>query len=127
MTEQKKKRVGRPSKKALAANKAGNRGKVGRPPGDAAVMNEYKSMMLTSPKSPKILAKILDAALDDDHKNQSAAWKIFADRAIPIGLFDDGTKKAPSGVTITINTVEGNNVAINEDPVDAEYEEVDDA
>jgi hypothetical protein len=120
-----KKRVGRPSKKALESKLPGKRGKVGRPPGDAAVMSQYKAMMLTSPKSPKVLAKILDACLDDDHKNQAAAWRIFADRAIPISLFDDGTKKAPSGVTITINTVEGNNVAINEEPVDAEYEEVD--
>jgi|TARA_R110000796_G_scaffold209536_1_gene325859 hypothetical protein len=126
MTEQKK-RVGRPSKKALKANTSGTRGKVGRPKGDAGIMNEYKAMMLTSPKSPKILSKILDAALDDDHKNQAAAWKIFAERAIPIGLFDDGTKKAPSGVTITINTVDGNSVAINEDPIDGDYEEVDDA
>ena len=125
MTEQKK-RVGRPTKKALKANTSGSRGKVGRPKGDAGIMNEYKAMMLTSPKSPKILAKILDAALDDDHKHQSVAWKLFADRAIPIGLFEDGTKKAPSGVTITINTVDGNSVAINEDPIEGEYEDLED-
>jgi|TARA_R110002153_G_scaffold240076_1_gene394609 hypothetical protein len=121
MTE-KKKRVGRPTNKELDANTNGKRNKVGRPPGVAAALKEYQAMMVTSPKSRKVLQKILDAALDDDHKFQSAAWKIVADRIVPLGMFDTGDAKKPSGISITINTVDAQEVIVEE----AEYEKVDD-
>ena len=122
MTE-KKKRVGRPTNKELDANTNGKRNKVGRPPGVAAALKEYTAMMVTSPKSRKVLQKILDAAIDDDHKNQAAAWKIVADRIVPLGMFDTGDAKKPSGISITINTVDAQEVNIVEE---AEYEKVDD-
>ena len=46
---------GRPRKSDVAASKKGNRNAVGRPKGDAAVINEYKARMLASPKSRKVL------------------------------------------------------------------------
>ena len=76
------KRVGRPSKKDVSSVKKGNRNSVGRPKGDAATINEYKARMLASPKSRKVLDSILNAALDDDHKNQAAAWKLCMDRLL---------------------------------------------
>ena len=121
MTE-KKKRVGRPSKKELESNTVGKSKKLGRPAGVAAALKEYQAMMVTSPKSRKVLQKILDAALDDDHKFQSAAWKIVSDRILPLGMFDTGDAKKPSGISITINTVDAKEVSIAEE---AEYEEVD--
>ena len=122
MTE-KKKRVGRPTKAELDSNTNGKRNKVGRPKGVAHALKEYQAMMVTSPKSRKVLQKILDAALDDDHKFQSAAWKIVADRIVPLGMFDTGDAKKPSGISITINTVDAQEVNIVEE---AEYEKVDD-
>ena len=122
MTE-KKKRVGRPTNKELDANTNGKRNKVGRPKGVAHALKEYQAMMVTSPKSRKVLQKILDAALDDDHKFQSAAWKIVADRIVPLGMFDTGDAKKPSGISITINTVDAKEVNIVEE---ADYEEIDD-
>ena len=74
-TEQPRRR-GRPPKKTVAENKKGNRVARGRPKGDAAIINEYKARMLASPKSKKVLDKIFDAALDDEHKHQAAAWKL---------------------------------------------------
>ena len=62
---------GRPKKKEVEAVKKGNRRAVGRPKGDAGIMNEYKARMLASPKSRKVLDAIFSAALDDDHKNQA--------------------------------------------------------
>jgi hypothetical protein len=104
MTE--KRRVGRPRKTDVAAKKAGNRGVVGRPKGDAAVINEYKARMLNSPKSRKVLEKIFDAALDDEHKHQSAAWKLIADRIVPASYFErDKIGGGKSGINITIATV----------------------
>ena len=54
MTDVVKKRGrGRPRKSEVAAVKPGNKGQVGRPKGDAAIINEYKARMLASPKSRK--------------------------------------------------------------------------
>ena len=122
MTE-KKKRVGRPTKAELDSNTNGKRKQVGRPPGVAAALKEYTAMMVTSPKSRKVLQKILDAAVDDDHKNQAAAWKIVADRIVPVSMFDTGDAKKPSGISITINTVDAQEVSITPE---AEYTEVED-
>lgn len=93
---------GRPKKSELEAVKAGNRGQVGRPKGDAAILNEYKARMLASPKSAKVLEKILDAALTDTHPHQAAAWKIVADRIIPVSAFDTA-KNSGSTPQISIN------------------------
>jgi hypothetical protein len=94
---------GRPKKDSVLAKKAGNRGKVGRPKGDAAIMNEYKARMLASPKSAKVLEKIFEAALDDDHKAQSAAWKIVVDRIMPVGMFEKDVLQSGGKSSIQIN------------------------
>lgn len=126
------KKVGRPRKKDLESNTKGNRGKVGRPKGDAAKMNEYKAMMLTSPKSELIIAKIADAALDDDHKNQSAAWKLWMDRMLPVSMFDKDAGRGGGGVKIHVEVV-GGDATVNvgdddevepEEAIDGEFEEV---
>ena len=117
----------RPTKKQIAKNKKGNRGAIGRPKGDAAIMNEYRARMLTSPKSKHILTKIMDAALDDDHKHQAVAWKLVTERVLPITLFDPKRAKAAGGVNITITTAEGNSVSIGEsdsEAIDGVYDEV---
>lgn len=93
---------GRPKKTDLEAVKSGNRGKVGRPAGDAAIINEYKARMLASPKSAKVLETILDAALTEGHPNQAAAWKIVVDRIVPVSAFDQ-TKNAGGTPQISIN------------------------
>lgn len=93
MTERK---IGRPVKQT--AKKA-----VGRPKGDAAIINEYKQRMLASPKSRKVLDSILDAALNDDHKYQSQAWKIVADRILPVSAFEADMKKTGGKSAIQIN------------------------
>ena len=95
---------GRPSTAAIKKKTSGSRKKVGRPKGDKGIMDEYKARMLNSPKSKHVLKKILDAALDDEHKHQAVAWKIVSDRIVPVSNFeakDTGT----GGIAITINTV----------------------
>ena len=100
--ERKKKR-GRPRKTDVEAVKKGNRGVRGRPKGDAAIINEYKARMLASPKSAKVLEKIFDAALDDEHKHQAAAWKIITDRVIPTATFEKDVVKGAGKNAIQIN------------------------
>ena len=104
MTEEIKKRGrGRPRKSEVAAVKPGNKGQVGRPKGDAAIINEYKARMLASPKSRKVLETIFDAALDNDHKNQAAAWKLVMDRILPVGAFEKDVVKDSGRNAIQIN------------------------
>ena len=103
VSEEPKRCRGRPKKTALAAVKKGNRGVRGRPKGDAAVMNEYKARMLASPKSAKVLESIFNAALDDDHKNQAAAWKLVMDRVAPTAMFEKEVVQGTSRSAIQIN------------------------
>jgi len=95
-------KIGRPKKTEIAELKSGNRGKVGRPAGDAAIINEYKARMLASPKSAKVLEKILDAALNDEHQHQAAAWRLVVDRILPVSAFDQA-KQGGSMPQISIN------------------------
>ena len=103
MTDTPKRGRGRPKKAEVAAVKKGNRAVRGRPKGDAAIMNEYKARMLASPKSAKVLEAIFNAALDDDHKNQAAAWKLVMDRVAPTALFEKDVVKDGGRSAIQIN------------------------
>ena len=105
MTEQEpvqKRKAGRPKKGEIVAKKRGNRELRGRPAGDKAIMDEYKARMLNSPKSARVLEAIFDAALDPDHKAQSAAWKLIVDRIVPISSFEQ-VKQGGSTPSISIN------------------------
>jgi len=118
------KRVGRPKKSAVDKVTKGKRNSVGRPKGDASVINEYKARMLASPKSRKVLDSILNAALDDDHKNQAAAWKLCMDRLLPVSYFEkDKETGGKSAINISITGVGGETTIIsgNDEPIDGEY------
>lgn len=120
-----KRKRGRPRKTDIEAKKAGNRKAVGRPKGDADAIREYKARLLASPKSRKVLDSILNAALDDDHKNQAAAWKLLVDRLMPLSYFDkDKIGGGRSSVNITITGVGGETTIIGdgeEDAIEGEY------
>ena len=99
----KKRGRGRPRKGEILEKTTGSRGKVGRPKGDASIINEYKARMLASPKSVKVLETIFEAALDNDHKNQAAAWKLVMDRILPVGAFEKEVIKDNGRSAIQIN------------------------
>ena len=99
-----KRRRGRPPKSEMVSRKKGTTGlSRGRPKGDAAIINEYKGRMLSSPKSRKVLDSIFDAALNDDHKNQAAAWKLVMDRILPTAVFENDVIKGAGKSAIQIN------------------------
>ena len=112
--EENKRGRGRPKKGEIVAVKNKNKGVLGRPKGDAAIINEYKIRMLNSPKSAKVLEAIFDAALNDDHKNQAAAWKIITDRIMPVSSFEQA-KAAGGTPSISINIT-----GLNQPTVEAE-------
>ncbi len=95
-----KRKAGRPKKSELTEIKESR--SVGRPKGEAAIINEYKLRMLNSPKSAKVLEAIYDAALNDEHKNQAAAWKLIVDRIVPVSAFE-AAKQGGGTPQISIN------------------------
>ena len=114
------KRKGRPPKAALKRPK----GVIGRPKGDAAIINDYKSRMLASPKSAKVLEAIFNAALDDEHKHQASAWKLIMDRVAPTAAFEQEVVKGGGKSSIQINITGVGSTAISGDTIDGEYEDV---
>ena len=98
-----KRKRGRPRKSDVTSVKKGSRNAVGRPKGDAAIINEYKARMLASPKSRKVLDTIFEAAMDNDHKNQAAAWKLVMDRILPVAAFEKDIVKDSGRNAIQIN------------------------
>tara|TARA_R100001460_G_scaffold108250_1_gene158810 strand:+ start:1647 stop:2087 length:441 start_codon:yes stop_codon:yes gene_type:complete len=113
------KKKGRPKKDLIESKKKGNRGAVGRPKGDADAIREYKARLLASPKSRKVIDSILNAALDDNHKSQSAAWKLLIDRIMPLSYFDkDKNLGGKAAVNIVITGVGGETTIIGEEPKD---------
>ena len=117
MTKPTGNKIGRPKKSDITEIKESR--SVGRPKGDAAIINEYKLRMLNSPKSAKVLEAIYDAALNDEHKNQAAAWKLIVDRIIPVSAFE--TAKAGGNtpqISINITGLSQPVVSTDEDIID---------
>ena len=85
--------------------------------GDAAIINDYKSRMLASPQSKLVLQSIFDAALNDEHKHQAAAWKMLIDRLAPIAAFEKDVAKDGGRSAIQINIVGVNQVDVPDQPV----------
>ena len=90
---------------------------IGRPKGDAAIINDYKARMLASPKSELVLQSIFNAALDDEHKHQAAAWKMVIDRIAPVAAFEKDVIKDGGRSAIQINISGVSQVDIPDQPV----------
>jgi hypothetical protein len=98
-----KRKAGRPKKGEVVAKKSKNRGTLGRPAGDKAIMDEYKARMLASPKSSRVLEKVFEIALNDEHSGQMAAMKLVLDRIVPASAFDTAKGSNGSAPQISIN------------------------
>ena len=79
--------------------------------------------MLSSPKSRKVLDAIFDAALDNEHKNQAAAWKLVVDRIIPVSAFEQEVVKQGGRSAIQIN-ITGLGTSVSEPEVVDEVTDV---
>jgi hypothetical protein len=109
--------IGRPKKGV-------KRNPVGRPKEDRGIMEDYRQRMLNSPKSKKVLEVIFEAALNDEHKGQQAAWKLIVDRIVPVSGFDKlaGTNTR-SSITVNISGVPGVEIDAS-DPLEGDFDEV---
>ena len=120
---------GRPKKSEVEAKKRGNRGVRGRPPGDAARINEFKARLLAT-SGDNVINKIIEIAQNDEHPGQMAALKMCMDRVLPLSYFEkDKATNGRSSVSITITGIGGDTTIVGqeeqqEDIVDVEYTEV---
>ena len=118
-----KRKRGRPRKELVEAAK---KQPVGRPRGDASAIEEFKARLIASPKSRKVFDSIMDAALNDEHKNQAAAWKLLMDRLLPLSYFEkDKTNGGRPSVNITISGI-GGTVDIGNSSDEPDYIDVED-
>lgn len=115
---QKKRKAGRPKKSELTEIKESR--SVGRPKGTAAIINEYRDRMLLSPKSAKVLEAVFNAALQDGHPHQAAAWKLVMERVAPLSSFDTskGSNGAAPSISINISGLNTPSVETVEDVTD---------
>lgn len=120
---------GRPRKSEVEAKKKGNRGVRGRPPGDAARINEFKARLLAT-SGDNVINKIIEIAQNDEHPGQMAALKMCMDRVLPLSYFEkDKQTGGRSNVSITITGIGGDTTIVggdesHDDIVDVEYTEV---
>lgn len=89
---------GRPTKAAIAKKK--NPGIVGRPPGDAARIAEFKARLLAT-AGDTVITKIIETALSDGHPAQGAMLKFCGERLLPLSSFE--AKSAGGAPHISIN------------------------
>jgi len=80
-----------------------------------------------------VMDSILNAALDDDHKNQAAAWKLLMDRMLPLSYFEkDKVGGGKSAISITISGVGETTISSSDEQndteefIEAEAERIDD-
>lgn len=110
---------GRPPKADLQAVKDRTKGKVGRPAGDAARLQEFKERLLATGGS-RILDKMVEIAMTDGHPGQMAAMKLAVDRILPVSMFD-AAKQAGGGmpqISINITGLNTPSVSTDEDIID---------
>lgn len=117
---------GRPTKAAIAKKK--NPGVVGRPPGDAARMAEFKARLLAT-SGDKVLLKIIETALADGHPAQGAMLKFCGERLLPLSSFDAKSGGSTPQISINITgisnpVVEAAEVIDSIDVSDVEYQNV---
>ena len=86
--------------------------KRGRPAGMRARQLELKQTLLEHPDVSKVIETVIRTALDDNHKNQTAAQKILMDRMLAISTFEK-TVDSREKINIVINTIRPEKEAID--------------
>ena len=69
----------------------------------ALAMAKLKEDLLESGRLQSVVNTVINAALDDEHKHQSAAWKLLMDRVMPQTMFEQEVSKGQARNAIQIN------------------------
>lgn len=93
---------------------------IGTNVGNRQRMQEFKNKLLKEENGNRILQKLLDVALDDNHPGQMSAIKICMDRMLPLGMFEEAKSKSDKP-TISINiTGIGESITVGTEPIEGE-------
>jgi hypothetical protein len=93
---------GRPTKAAIAKKK--NPGILGRPPGDAARIAEFKARLLAT-AGDTVITKIIETALADGHPAQGAMLKFCGERLLPLSSFEAKSGGGTPQISINITSL----------------------
>ena len=91
--------------------------KRGRPAGMRARQLELKQTLLEHPDVSKVMETVILAALDDNHKNQTAAQKILIGRMLLISTFEKVVESREK-INIVVNTIRPQREAIEGEVVE---------
>lgn len=91
---------------------------LGTPIGNKQRMQQFKEKLLREENGSKILQKVLEVAMNDEHPGQSAALKMCMDRMLPTSMFDED-KKGTDRPQIQIN-ITGIGEKVEVEPIDGE-------
>jgi hypothetical protein len=102
---------GRPSKAAIAKKK--NPGVLGRPPGDAARIAEFKARLLAT-AGDSVITKIIETALADGHPAQGAMLKFCGERLLPLSSFEAKSGGGTPQISINITGINSPSIEATE-------------
>ena len=106
-----KPKLGRPTKAAIAKKK--NPGIVGRPPGDAARIAEFKARLLAT-AGDTVITKIIETALSDGHPAQGAMLKFCGERLLPLSSFEAKSSSGAPQISINITGINSPSIEASE-------------
>jgi hypothetical protein len=118
-----KPKLGRPTKAAIAKKK--NPGVVGRPPGDAARIAEFKARLLAT-AGDTVITKIIETALADGHPAQGAMLKFCGERLLPLSSFEAKSSGGAPQISINITGINTPSMEVidNDAEISAEISDV---
>jgi len=102
---------GRPTKAAIAKKK--NPGLIGRPPGDAARIAEFKARLLAT-AGDTVITKIIETALSDGHPAQGAMLKFCGERLLPLSSFEAKSGSGTPQISINITGINSPSIEASE-------------
>ena len=77
---------------------------MGRPPGDAARIAEFKARLLAT-AGDTVITKIIETALADGHPAQGAMLKFCGERLLPLSSFEAKSSGGSPQISINITGI----------------------
>lgn len=78
---------------------------VGTPVGNKQRMQEFKDALLKEENGSRVIKKVIEIAMNDEHPGQVQALKLCMDRMLPASLFEEKKDGARTAIHITIGRV----------------------
>ena len=97
----------------------------GRPKGLRTAVKKLEERLLEANRIELVIDSIVRAALNDEHKNQAAAWKMLMDRMAPLSHYDKARGGEKPIVQINVTSMDSIQTIEPIEPIDGELDESD--